>query len=209
MLEVLGAAALLAFVYIALARSEIEGLRSEQESNRRLQASLLADARLADLELQLAAGTAPALGASESADEEPFRVRTEVRAFEPPPPREDLPRGGPREGSLAARHAEHQVDPDAPSLFAKPKPGTSDPPLRTIEIVVSWDEGVYERQVRRTSFVLDPAAAEALLTQAQAAAAPPEQKTPEDEGKPKKPKSPPPPESPERPELPEPPEPPR
>jgi len=183
MLEVLGAAALLAFAYIALTRSEIEGLRSEQESNRRLQASLLVDERLADLELELAAGTAPALGEREEALEEeaPFRVRTSVSAFAPPPPREDVPLGGPREGSLAARRAERAVDPDAPSLLSAPKPGSPDPPpLRTIEIVVLWEEGVYEREVRRTTFALDPVAAEAMLAAAQAEAAPEGEAPPDD-----------------------------
>ena len=171
MLEVLGAAALLAFAYIALTRSEIEGLRSEQEANRRLQASLLADERLADLELAIGAGTAPPLGKSEQETEEPFRVLTEVRAFEPPK-REEAPNPLLREGSLAARHAERAVDPNAPSLFAEPKPGDTNPPLRTVEVVVAWDEGIYEREVRRTTFVLDPVAAEALIGAAEAAAAP-------------------------------------
>jgi len=170
MLEVLGAAALLAFVYIALTRSEIEGLRSEQESNRRLQASLLADQRLADLELDLASGTVPSLGDVEEEADPPFRVRTEVRAFAPPPPPDDAATLGLREGSLAARHAARQVDPNAPSLLAAPKAGDPDPPLRAIDVVVLWDEGIYEREVRRTTFALDPAAAEAIVGTAVAAA---------------------------------------
>src|SRR5215475_9230102 len=153
MLEVLGAAALLAFAYIALTRSEIEGLRSEQEANRRLQASLLADQHLSDLELELSAGTAPTLGKTEEKADEIFRVRTEVRAFEPPKREVAQPVGLP-EGSLAARHAERAVDPNAPSFFAEPRAGAPDPnpPLRTIEVVVLWDEGIYEREVRRTTF---------------------------------------------------------
>lgn len=170
MLEVLGAAALLAFVYIALTRSEIEGLRSEQESNRRLQASLLADQRLADLELDLASGAAPSLGDVEEEALPPFRVRTEVRAFAPPPPPNDAATLGLREGSLAARHAARQVDPNAPSLLAPPKPGDPDPPLRAIDVVVLWDEGIYEREVRRTTYALDTAAAEAIVGPAVAAA---------------------------------------
>jgi hypothetical protein len=195
MLEVLGAAALLAFAYIALTRSEIEGLRWEQEANRRLQASLLADARLADLELELAAGTSPPLGESEQKAEEPFRVRTDVRAFEPPK-REEAPHTGPREGSLAARHAERAVDPNAPSLFAEPRLGAPDPnpPLRTIEVVVLWDEGIYEREVRRTTFFLDPVVAEELIAKAEAAAAPADATDEDEKGKDdaskKKPKSP-------------------
>ena len=173
MLEVLGAAALLAFAYIALTRSEIEGLRSEQESNRRLQASLLADQHLADLELLVASGAAPVIGKTEE-EEAPFVVRTEVRAFEPPPPRADAPRSGLPEGSLAARHAEHKQQADTPSLFKTPKPGDADPPLRTIEVVVQWNEGVYQREVRRTTFALDPVAVEALLAEVTASAAPEE-----------------------------------
>jgi hypothetical protein len=184
MLEVLGAAALLAFAYIALTRSEIEGLRSEQESNRRLQASLLADAHLADLELLVASGTAPALGSTQE-EEAPFVVRTEVRAFEPPPPRQDAHRGGPPEGSLAARRAEHEKAKQgkAASLFAAPKAGEADPPIRTIEIAVQWNEGVYEREVRRTTFALDPIAVEALLAEVQANAAPTDEEGAKDDGK--------------------------
>ena len=195
MLEVLGAAALLAFAYIALTRSEIEGLRSEQESNRRLEASLLADKYLAELELQLATGTAPALGSTQE-EAEPFVVRTEVRAFEPPPPRAEVHRTGPPEGSLAARRAKHEKKADTPSLFATPKAGETEPPLRTIEIAVQWNEGVYEREVRRTTFALDPVAVEALLAEVQANA-PPEDQPDADAGKegaenPKQPKEKPP-----------------
>ena len=168
MLEVLGAAALLAFVYIALTRSEIEGLRSEQEANRRLQASLLADARLAELELAVAAGTPPPLGTTEDAREEPFRVRVDVSAFVPPAPPADLPGSGAPKGSLAARRAARLADPRAPSLFAEPRRG-ADPPLRAIEVSVRWDEGVYEREVRRTTFAFDPVVADAIVSSVQSA----------------------------------------
>jgi len=172
LLEVLGAVALLAIVYVALAGSAIEGLRQQGESRRRLEASLLADERLADLELALAAGTAPPLGRSEE-ETEGFTLVTQVRAFEPPP----LPT--PAEAAREAALAEWAGDDGRPSplhpargevsLFAAPAAG-SEPALRTIEVVVRWREGIDEREVRRTTWALDASAAEALLETAEEAA---------------------------------------
>src|SRR5262247_3649626 len=78
LLEVLGAVALLAILYTVLAKNAIEGLRSEGESRRRLEASLLADERLAEIELKLASGASPPTGHDEE-EREGFRVVTEVK----------------------------------------------------------------------------------------------------------------------------------
>jgi len=159
LLEVLGAVALLGILYTVLAGSTIDGLRSEGESRRRLAASLLADERMAEIELSLGSGAAPPLG-STSEEEDGFTVVTEVRAFEPPPPRKDdeSPSGEPR--SLAARRAAADRE-EAPSLFAKPASPTTPPALRSIDVVVRWEEGSDEREVRRTTYALD---AEAIGT---------------------------------------------
>jgi len=153
LLEVLGAVALLGILYTVLAGNAIGGLRSEGESRRRLEASLLADERMAEIELALGSGVLPPTG-STSEEREGFTVETEVRAFEPPPPRPD-PLASVREPrSLAARRAEARQA-EAPSLFEAPSSPTAPSALRTIDVVVRWEEGIDAREVRRTTYALD------------------------------------------------------
>ena len=138
LLEVLGAVALLGILYSVLAGSAIEGLRSEGESRRRLRASLLADERLAEIELALQGGSAPPLG-EESEEQDGFTLVTEVRGFEPPPaPAVPARRAGePR--SLAARRAEaQQQEIEAPSLFEKAASPNAPTPLRTTVFSSNW-----------------------------------------------------------------------
>jgi hypothetical protein len=166
LLEILGAVALLGILYTVLAGKAIVGVRAEGESRRRLEASLLADDRLTEIELALAAGTGPTLGRTEE-EVDGFTVVTEVRPFEPPPPAQ--PAGGDAP-SLAARRARAAAGATAsgdaaPSLFAASRAPGADPPLRTIELAVAWTEGIYEREVRRTTFFLDATAVEALFAE--------------------------------------------
>ena len=161
LLEVLGAVALLGILYTVLAGSAIDGLRSEGESRRRLAASLLADQQLAEIELALGSGVAPELG-SQSEQEDGFTVLTEVRAFEPPPAREDPESRSGEPRSLAARHAAAGRE-EAPSLFEKPASPATPPALRSIEVVVSWEEGSDAREVHRTTYALDAAAIEEVF----------------------------------------------
>lgn len=161
LLEVLGAVALLGILYTVLAGSAIEGLRSEGESRRRLEASLLADERLAAIELSLDSGSVPPTG-SASEEEDGFTVMTEVSAFEPPPAREPARSASGKPRSLAARRAAASSA-EAPSLFEKPASPTTPPALRTIEVTVRWEEAGEEREVRRTTYALDAAAAEELF----------------------------------------------
>lgn len=159
LLEVLGAVALLGILYTVLAGNAIEGLRSEGESRRRLEASLLADERMASIELELASGVAPPLG-DRSDEEDGFTVETRVRPFEPPPA---PPPAGPQQPhSLAARRAEARQKP-APSLFSAPASPAVPSPLRTIEVVVRWQEGLDAREVRRTTYALDGEATSELF----------------------------------------------
>jgi type II secretory pathway pseudopilin PulG len=163
LLEVLGAVALLGILYTVLAGNAIEGLRSEGESRRRLAASLLADEVLAGIELELQSGAAPPLG-STSEERDGFTVATQVRAFEPPPPRPDAARVRQQSRSLAARRAEAEAERDeAPSLFDAPASPTAPSPLRTIDVVVRWEEGIDAREVRRTTYALDAEAIEELF----------------------------------------------
>jgi hypothetical protein len=158
LLEVLGAVALLGILYTVLAGSAVEGLRSEGDSRRRLAASLRADELMVEIELSLDSGAAPPLGAT-SVEEEGFTVVTEVRAFEPPPAREAAGPSSGKPRSLAARHAAEGRE-EAPSLFAKPAAPTTPPALRSIDVVVRWEDGVHEREVRRTTYAVDAQAIE-------------------------------------------------
>jgi hypothetical protein len=158
LLEVLGAVALLGILYTVLSGKAIEGLRSEGESRRRLEASLLADDRLSAIELALASGVVPELGSSEEEVDGGFAVATDVRALTL-----TLPEPEEREGSsLAARRAARRGQ-DAPSIFAPSRGGPAAPPLRSVEVVVRWTEGIYEREVRRATYALDTAAIEPLF----------------------------------------------
>ncbi len=160
LIEVLGAVALLGILYTVLAGSAIDGLRSEGESRRRLAASLLADERMAAIEISLGSGAAPPLGSS-GEEVDGFTVETEVRGFERPP-RDDAARAPSEPVSLAARRAAAALE-DAPSLFDAPATPTTPPALRTIEVVVRWQEGIHERSVRRTTYALDAQAVGAVF----------------------------------------------
>jgi hypothetical protein len=159
LLEVLGAFALLAILYTVLAGKTIEGLRSEDQSRRRLEASLLADDRMTEIELALASGSVPPTGVAEE-ELERFRVVTEVTPLElpaRPEPEAD------EERSLAARRAARgRQEEEVPSLLEAPKSGTA-PALLGIEVTVRWDDGIYERELRRTTYAVDPAAVEAAF----------------------------------------------
>src|SRR5262245_58538708 len=158
LLEVLGAVALLGILYTALAGNAANGLRSEGESRRRLAASLLADDRLAEIELSLVSGTAPTVGTEEK-EVEGFSVSTEVRPFQLPARKEE-PHAEPT--SLAAKRAAERAK-DAPSLFGPPgRPGATSP-LLSIDVVVRWKDGIFEREVRRTTYAVDASAVQAAF----------------------------------------------
>jgi type II secretory pathway pseudopilin PulG len=161
LLEVLGAVALLGILYTVLAGSAIEGLRSEGESRRRFEASLLADERMAAIELALVTDSVPEPG-STSEEKDGFTMLTEVAPFEPPPPREPSEARSGKPRSLAARRAEAARE-EAPSLFEKPASPTEPSALLSIEVVVRWEEGNEEREVRRTTYAFDAAAIEELF----------------------------------------------
>lgn len=155
LLEVLGAVALLGILYTVLAGAATQGVRSEGDSRRRLEASLLADAQLAEIETQLAAGVIPAVSYDE-AEFEGFTVIKQVSAFEPP-------------AELASALAETGAE----SLFAPGVPG-AEPAVRTVEISVEWGEDEAASRVVRTTYVFDAAGLASL-------AAPPSEAPLEDE----------------------------
>jgi prepilin-type N-terminal cleavage/methylation domain-containing protein len=147
LLEVMAAVAVVAIVFTTLARVANQGLQSQGTSKRRFEASLLADAVLSQIEVDLAAGTAPAIGLSESeegffhvtVDVTPFDLASAVPAFAGPP--EEAPGL-----SLSLPGAGADAGADAES------------PVRTIEITVAWTEGRNELRVYRTTYGIDLAA---------------------------------------------------
>jgi len=146
LLEVMAAVAVVAIVFTQLARVANEGLRSEGISRRRLEASLIADRYLAEIESSLAAGLAPEIGESE-AEEGLFLIVTSVESF-------DLL------GAIPAAEPEATV-PAAPELPAGLLTAEASP-IRSIRIDVRWEEGVDELQVSRQTYGIDPAALQAI-----------------------------------------------
>jgi len=132
LIEVLAAVALLGILYAVLARVAIEGLRAEGDSERRLQASLVADARVNDL----FGGPLPPVGHSEKVDGD-FAIALDVSDFKIPP----------QWGVGEAKEAQ-------PMLLTSPTGGAT-PALRTVQLTVSWLEGASARHVSRTTYLLD------------------------------------------------------
>ena len=148
LLEVLAAVALLGILYTFLARAATQGVRSEADSRRRMEASLLADATLAEIETQLAAGEALQLESTEIESENAdFRVSVEVTPLERP-------------AGLAGRLA--KTAPGTPSAFGA---GDADAPslLQRVEVRVVWDDGIFERSAERLTFAFDTQEARALM----------------------------------------------
>jgi prepilin-type N-terminal cleavage/methylation domain-containing protein len=176
LLEVLAAVAILGIAYITLGSSGIQGLQHEGEARRRLEASLLADSVLSEIEAGLEAGAAPPLGEEES-EADGFTIAVEVAPFSIVVP-EEQGKDGKRLGDARSRlggsgaQAQNPVIPGPSLLGDDSGPGVVSP-LRRIDVRVAWDEGFGERSVSRTTFALDAEAARATLdalAQSQAAA---------------------------------------
>jgi prepilin-type N-terminal cleavage/methylation domain-containing protein len=152
LLEVLAAVLVVGMVFPILARMNIQGLRAEGNSARRLEASLIADQAVAEIEIQLASGSAPQVGQDEREREE-FRIRVEVT---------------PLEFTLAALPEELAATPrpgdeaQGNSLLATPDSGRVTP-LRHVHIAVAWQDGVFEESVVRDTFVFDAASVSGTL----------------------------------------------
>ncbi len=156
LLEVMVAVAVLALLYTALAELSFQGLRMEGDAGRRFQASLLADAKLTELENTFRSGSAPDLGRDvEEADL--FVIETEVDAF-------DASFLGP---ALMERARQDPRDaPPARELLIIPR-GRGAPYLYNVRVAVRWDEAGSEREVIRTTIGFDAARARELLPEAQ------------------------------------------
>ncbi len=139
LLEVLAAVALLGIVFTALSRSATLGVLSEGDSRRRLQASLLADSRLTQLELAASAGVLPEIGVTEEEQDE-FLVVIETDPWSLPP-------------RLAE---ERELRTGRPTSEVFGNPGLAQAGLvREVRLTVAWNDGVEERSVGRTTYLVD------------------------------------------------------
>ncbi len=153
LLEVLAASAVVGFVFTVLASWNIQGLRAEGTASRRLEASLLADRVLSDLEAGLLTGTAPQVGRDEN-EVEGFAVVVEVAPL--PVVLADLPpevAGSPTLGG----------EPSGPTLLSSSGGGGAVTPLRHVRIEVGWMDGTAEERVVRDTFVFDAASVASTL----------------------------------------------
>ena len=151
--EVLGAVAILAILYTTLSTVAIRGLRSEGESRRMLEASLLADWELSAFELELQTGAAPEIGITKSEEQDGFTVTWEVTPFQ-------------TNIFKTALEKEQEKNAANPAAQTAPVPtgqaGATDgiaPPFLQVELRVSWFEAGEERSVTRTIFAVDEDAA--------------------------------------------------
>jgi prepilin-type N-terminal cleavage/methylation domain-containing protein len=149
--EVMAAVLVLGILYTVLASTAIQGLRAEGESKRRLEASLLADEYVAEIEAGIAAGVFPELGTKQEEVEGGYQVVIEVVPFDPTPYlgeafREQLPQPG---------------DP-TPSLLAPPAQPDQGL-LRSVAVAVRWLEAEGEHEARRTTLAYDAATVASLF----------------------------------------------
>jgi len=151
--EVLGAVAILAIVYTTLSTVAIRGLRSEGESRRMLEASLLADWELSDFELELETGVAHDTGITETEVEDGFTVTWEVT---------------PLQVVIFENATTNDQDANASNLAGQSALvpagpiGTTDRgdvPFLQVVLRVSWFEAGNERSTTRTIFAVDEDAA--------------------------------------------------
>ncbi|MBW2269174.1 MAG: prepilin-type N-terminal cleavage/methylation domain-containing protein [Deltaproteobacteria bacterium] len=138
LLEVLAAVALLGIVFTALARSASVGVLSEGDSRRRLEASLVADLQLAELELAALSGETPELGVTET-ELDDLSIVIETQPWSLPEWLQDE--------SGASDSTVSSVLGDG----TEGNPGA----IREIRLSVTWFDGVNERSVERVTYTVD------------------------------------------------------
>ena len=152
LLEVLAAVAILGIWYMVIAGLAMQGLRSEGESRRLLEASLVADATIADLEGSVADGTPLPIEVTEE-EKEDFLVITEVEVIDISIPLADgqaIPPTGPK------------------SMFANLQGPKGESPVRRINVTVTWTEAARPRSVVRETYTLDLSASQSKLVKLEA-----------------------------------------
>jgi prepilin-type N-terminal cleavage/methylation domain-containing protein len=147
LLEVLAAVAILSIWFIVIAGTAMQGLRAEGVSRRRLEAGMLADRILSDLEASTIDGSVPE-PIEEMSEQGDYAVTVIVAPFS-------------GDGSALAEGVGNAPAPDAAApalpldqLIASEMPERS-ADLRRIDVRVAWLEGEAEQWVTRTTFVFD------------------------------------------------------
>ncbi|MAJ62212.1 MAG: hypothetical protein CBC48_21085 [bacterium TMED88] len=151
LLEVLAAVLILAIWFLVIASTAIQGVRAEGLSRRRLEAALIADRRLSEIETSALDGSIPQNGTDES-EEAQFDVVTSVNPF-------ILDDTVPASGNGAA--GPQGLEP----LLARDL-APRNPDLRRVEIQVIWEEAGQQQTVERTSFIFDLESAVAAYDEA-------------------------------------------
>jgi type II secretory pathway pseudopilin PulG len=156
LIETLGAVVLFALAMTAIVIAQTDGAAYAGDALRRADASLWAEQLLVEVEQATALGTPPSAGQRELAEERggvELSGRVTLTPLDPEQLGLELtpPTG---EAAVGAAGAPAQA-----GLFAK---NAAQPAVYQVEIRVAWLEGLAEREVTRTSFLLNPGALEAL-----------------------------------------------
>ena len=147
LIEVMGAVAILGLSYILLATSAIEGLRIIGDSQRRIEASLIADQTLAEIEIAAAIGQPIDVDYDER-EVGPFLVEIEILDLEEEFEEREI--ADDPEDLLAFLNAEAK-GPFAPLRDVNLLLGY----LREVHITIRWRDAADEKKVTRTAYIYD------------------------------------------------------
>ena len=139
LLEVLAAVAILGIVYAYLAKAASQGILTSGESRWRLEASLMADQELADLEREMRGGLPLEPGERERKEGD-FTVIRSIEVWNLPP--ELLP----------------PPDPDAAGTSLLSGSETAPRALRRVRVRVRWYDGIHDQSIERVTFAYDASA---------------------------------------------------
>jgi len=146
LIEVLGAVAVMGISYVLLATSAIQSLRFIGESQRRIDASLIADEELAEIELSVELGQLVDLR-DEEFEQDPFVVRIEILDMS----ELYVADAGGNSPDLIDYLATEAAGPFAEYRNSNWLLGY----LREVHISVRWQENADEIEVTRTAFIYD------------------------------------------------------
>lgn len=161
LIETLGAVVLFALAMTAIVIAQTDGAAYAGDAVRRASASLYAEQLLVELEEAAAGANAATAGRRELSEELGGTQFSAVVEIAPLDPAElGLALGVPSPG---ADRNTAQPQRAQGGLFAANAP---QPAVHQVQIRVTWMEGSAEREVTRASFLLNPAALEALAPDA-------------------------------------------
>jgi len=147
LLEVLAAFLIFSIVFTVLVGTSQTAVHSQGLALRRLEASLIADEVLADLEVQIQQRRTPMLGDDLARD--PFEVQITSSPFAAPAPNEGAAPAPAPDDALALAGAGGGA-----AMLAASFPEAA-PYLLRYDVVVRWQEAEGPQQVARTTFAFD------------------------------------------------------